>query len=221
MATRYRWLRINTDLEITEIKAKIAGARFSTDVDEWFSSVDPEINGVIRYYWRTVVTTSYIDQDNSQVYQAVPTLAMLDFSLVKGKAATYIRLKNPPRTISVFLSALEQIIGFGFWVENFNMLVCGRDELLKKSNNARLVSVKATNVKLAENVIGRVEAVSKEYISDDILGKFAMYPHLIDFCAYELIHQNMRGQVSFYRNGQVKVSENIGGFVLDLVENIL
>jgi hypothetical protein len=221
MATRYRWLRLNTDLDIAEILAKIAEARFSRDVDEWFSIVDQEIDVGIRYYWRTVVTTSYIDQDNSQVYQATPTLAVLDFSLVKRRRATYIRLRNPPRTVSIFLGALERIVGFGFSVESVNTLVCGRDELLKSSVSARLVSVKATNVKLAESVIGRVEAISKEYISDDILGKFAMYPHLIDFCAYELIHQNVRGQVSFYRNGQVKVSENIVGFILDLIENTL
>jgi hypothetical protein len=221
MATRYRWLRINTELKIEEIKALMAAARFSADVDDGFSFRDSGIFGEIRYYWRTVVTTSYIDHDNSQVYQAVPTLAMLDFSLVNGRTASYIRLKNPPRTISPYLNALERIIGFGFSVENFNVLLHGREELLKRSDSARLVSVKATNVKLADNVIGRVEAVSKDYISNDLLGKFSMYPHLVDFCTYELIHKNVRGQVSFYRNGQARISDNIGGYVLNLVEGVL
>ncbi|GAA5013760.1 hypothetical protein GCM10025794_02150 [Massilia kyonggiensis] len=208
MATRYRWLRINTELKIAEIKARMAAARFSVDVDDGFSFIDSDIRGEIRYYWRTVVTTSYIDHDNSQ-------------ALVDGRTTSYIRLKNPPRTMSAFLNALERIIGFGFSVENFNVLLHGREELLKRSDSARLVSVKATNVKLADNVIGRVEAVSKDYISNDLLGKFSMYPHLVDFCTYELIHKNVRGQVSFYRNGQARVSENIGGYVLNLVEGVL
>ena len=221
MATRYRWLRLNTDLKFSIVQKRLLDVKFSEISDDWFSESNNEPEKSIHYYWRTAITALYLDKNNDQVFQSVPTLSVVEFSLFEYKNFIYIRIKNPPRSVSMLANALERILGFGVWFENINMLANGRAALLRNLPDARLVSVKATNVKLTESVMGRIEAVSKELIPDDLLVELSMYPNLIDFCSYEVLIEGVKGQVSFYRNGQVKVGDNISGIVLSIVESML
>lgn len=222
MATRYKWFRFESRIRSTELFEMLTSPNFSREADTGFIATGAtahELSG--RYFWKSEVEATNFDNFGNEVVERFSTVSFLEFAFCIEGDQSYIRVKNPGRSVTAFANSIEAIAGLGFWVESVNLLELIGGAISHSVEQLKLVGLKATNVAISEKVVARVEFASKENIEEIVLKDYLRHPHVLEYCAFEILHHGVRGQASFSRTGQVKVSDQLAPLVIGIVEQTL
>jgi hypothetical protein len=187
------------------------GARF-------ISMRDSEGSYAYRFTWTTEVFATRVDEEGELQTERIITQSFLDFVLKNVGKKTLLRIRNPGRTVTNLLNALEAEVGFGFWVKPVELLPYA-DELLKGSaRKTDLIGLKITNVAISENILSRMEFVSKQSIDRAQIQSMLSRTHTLEFSSYEIYLESHKGQISFMRTGLIKVSQQLEKWAIEVIE---
>lgn len=222
MASRYKWYRCAIPSNLDTFIEKLISCRPLLEEGSWFKlSQDEHGYQAIRFYWTVHVAATSVDGFGEERAQTYSMVSFQEFSFVEIKGKVFLRLKNPGRNLSMLFNTLEKIAGFGFSVDPVGLIGTISERFQSSVDGFKLTGVKVANVVIASKVVARFEFASKDSIEDKTLSVYLKHPHTLEFCAYEVMYKNVRGHVSFYRAGQVKISEQLAGFLIEVVENNL
>lgn len=219
MASRYKWYRCEISKSVVDFYEILGKNGFFLKGESGFVLAEDEYGyRTVRYYWTVNIAAVGFSIDGSERLQSYTTVLFQEFSILEIKHRKFLRLKNPGRNLGTLFNAIEELAGTGFWIEPVILIGHISDKFRTAVDASKLTGLKVTNIGISSKVVARFEFASKEGIEHDVLEKYLNLPHVIDFCGYEVFYENLRCQVSFYGNGQVKTSDKIAPFLIDLVE---
>lgn len=205
-------------MDIESLYERLMSKQFYSEEGSWFKLVEGDDSRTMRFYWTVQVSTTSVNADGEELPQKYSVVSYQEFTLLNIKNKVFLRLKNPGKNITGLFNVLEKFAGFGFWVEPVSVIDWASSKLQRVVDSCKLTGLKAANMAVSAKVVGRFEFASKEGIDMDLLSAYLKKPHVVDYCSYEIIYKNVRGQVVFYRNGQVKASEQLAPLLIKTVE---
>lgn len=218
MQTRYRWYRIRLPKNSKGLDVALAAIPFLADSREGFVAIQasPGSSG-FRFLWRSTVTVTQLDDSGEPASQVIETVNFCDFSVVTIDGGLYIRVENPGRSLRDLFNALEAAVGFGFTCKLLTF--DSRPATLFKNVDAiKMIGLKVVGAVVDEDVVARMEFVSKQGMSLDGLHILEGIHHKVEYAAYELLYEGVKGQVAFSATGNVKLSGQLAPKVLHLIE---
>jgi len=187
-----------------------------------FSSIeDPNSSSIYRFLWRTKIVATILDESGAPVYQEIDSISFTDFSIVSIDGQTFLRVENPGRSIRELLNALESIIGLGFTSKLVTFEHVRPTTIFEKIKTVRLIGFKVLGVVLDEDLVARMEFASKQGMTLAQMKFLEGRPYKVDSATYEMVHEGIRGQLSFLSNGTVKVSGQLAPKLMQLIEKDL
>jgi hypothetical protein len=222
MVTRYRWFRIQlprNNLDLNEIAFRNP---FTQDSSFGFSNIEDEVDvSKLRFLWRTKITVTKLDSEGAPSYEQIASVSFTDIAIVTVNGVTFLRVENPVRNSRDLLNALESILGIGFTCKPLTFENVRPTTLFKKVEVSKLVGLKIIGAVVNEDLIARMEFVSKRGMIVENMKLLDGMHYKIDSEVFELIYGGLRGQVSFSSNGLVKVSGHLSPKLVSLIERDL
>lgn len=222
MLTRYRWYRIQLPRGTPDLAAIIDGHPLGQETNQGFTRVHGALGHLIhRFLWRSKVVVTQFDENGDPVFQEVATVNFTDFAIVKIVDTVFLRIENSGRSIRDLLNALESMIGLGFICKLVTFDKQKPTTVFENIEVIKLIGLKVTGAVLGKDLVACMEFSSKEGITPEKLTVLTDVPHKTDSASYELIYGGIRGLLSFYSNGTVKVSGQLAPRLIHLVEQDL
>ena len=222
MLTRYRWYRIQLPSEDFDLPSNIAGMTMTKDAGVGFSRIEGTVGASkFRFLWRTKVVVTLFDDEGAPSYEEVDSVNFTEFSIVHVGDATFLRIENPGRNIRDLLNTLESLIGLGFTSKPITFEKTKPTTIFKNVEVTKLVGLKVVGAVLNEDLVARMEFVSKQGMAIENMKLLDGLRYSVDTAVFELIHEGVRGQVAFASSGLVKVSGHLAQKLVQLIEQDL
>lgn len=218
MASRYKWYICEISTDIESLCKRLMSKKFYSEEGSWFKLVDDGNSRTMRFYWTVQVSTTSFNVNGDELPQKYSLVSYQEFTLMKIRNKVFLRLKNPGRNTNGLFNVFEKISGYGFWIEPISVIDWASSKVQNVVDSCKLTGLKVTNMAVGPKVVGRFEFASKDGIDNDLLSVYLKKPHVVDYCSYEILYKNVRGQVIFYRTGQVKISEQLAPLLIKTVE---
>jgi hypothetical protein len=222
MQSRYRWYRIQLPRATPDLSSVIARIPLAPISNQGFTKIEGSLGSPIyRFYWRSKVVITQFDDTGIASYQEVATVNFTDFAIVKIDGKTFLRIENPGRNIRELLNAIESSVGLGFTCSPVTFENAKPTTVFENIQVIKLIGLKVVGAVLNDDLVARMEFVSKRGITIDKLTSLEGVPHKVESASYELIFEGIRGQLAFSSNGTVKVSGQLAPRLLYLIEHDL
>lgn len=219
MLTRYRWYRIQLPVAVADLAYVVARCPFHPDVSFGFSRVEGDFGGPrFRFLWRTKVVVTRLDDDGLPAYEEVASVSFTDFAVVLVDAMTFLRIENPGRNIRDLLNALESLAGLGFTAKPMTFDRIKPTTVFEQVHVSKLVGLKVVGAVLDEDLVARMEFVSKHGMVVDRMRFLDKLQYKVELAVFELIYEGVRGQAAFSSSGAVKISGQLAPKLVHLIE---
>lgn len=220
MSTRYRWFRLRLPISPAELHARISTSRFSPDARSGFAAVSSESDGepAFRFLWRSKVLVTRLSDDGTPNTEEVESLDYTDFKLIELGEAIFLRVENPGRSVRDLMNALELMAGMGFTSKSVQFDQARPSTFFASLSTSKLVGLKVVGAVVADDLVARMEFASKEGMDPTEMQVLHGLKYRVELAVYEVIHQGIRGQVSFASSGMVKISGQIAPRLISLIE---
>lgn len=222
MLNRYRWYRVQLPRGGGHLSGLLASYPLTSACGFGFSSIDaPDSSSTYRFLWRTKIVATILDDSGAPTYQEIDSISFTDFSILSIDGQTFLRVENPGRSIREFLNALESIIGLGFTSKLVTFEHARPTTIFEEIKTVRLIGFKVLGVVLDEDLVARMEFASKQGMTLSQMKFLEGRPYKVDSATYEMVHEGIRGQLSFLSNGTVKVGGQLAPKLMQLIEEDL
>lgn len=222
MLSRYRWYKIQLPKTKIDLLQLITQQPLTQDGSFGFSVLENSISDVkYRFFWRTKVVITRFDEAGEPIYEQIESVNFTDFAIIPMDEVTLLRVENPTKSVRALLNALEFIIGFGFTCKPLTFERSRPTKIFESVDSAKLISLKVLGAVVDEDLVARMEFVSKQGME---LGRIQLLHGLsykIDYAVFELVSEGVRGQIAFASSGLVKISGQLSPKLLALVESDL
>lgn len=222
MLSRYRWYRVQLPKTNIDLLQVIMQQPLTHDRSFGFSVLDNSIDEVkYRFFWRTKVVVTRFDEIGEPVYEKIESVNFTDFVIIPMGEVTLLRVENPTKSVRELLNALEFIIGFGFTCKPLTFERSRPTKIFENVDSARLISLKVLGAVVEEDLVARMEFVSKQGMELDKIQLLHGLSYKVDYAVFELVFEGVKGQVAFASSGLVKISGQLSPKLLALVESDL
>ena len=222
MQTRYRWFRIQLPARSRNLAALVATRPFESTATYGFARVPDGASGAsYRFLWRSRVVVTKLDSEGLPTYEQIDSVSFTDFALVEIRGLTFLRVENPGRNVRDLLNALEALIGMGFTVKQVTFDKTQPTTVFRSVDASKLVGLKIVGVVLADDLVARMEFVSKEGMVVENMTVLDGLKYKVEHAVFELVLGGLRGQIAFAANGTVKISGQVAPKLVSLVEEDL
>lgn len=116
------------------------------------------------------------------------------------------------------MDALELMAGMGFTSKPVQFDQERPTTFFASLSTSKLVGLKVVGAVIADDLVARMEFASKEGMDPTEMHVLRGLKYRVDLAVYEVIHQGVRGQVSFASSGMVKISGHIAPRLVGLIE---
>ncbi len=222
MQARYRWYRIQLPRATPDLSSIIDRSPLIPNAMQGFTKMEGSLGSPIyRFLWRSKVVITQFDNSGIPSYQEVATVNFTDFAIVQFDGITFLRIENLGRSIRDLLNAIESTVGLGFTCRAVTFENAKPTPVCENLQLTKLIGLKVVGAVLKDDLVARMEFVSKQGITLDKLNCLEGVPHKIESASYELIYQGIKGQLSFASNGTVKVSGQLAPRLIHFIEQDL
>ena len=222
MPSRYRWFSIGVPQGIHKLASTLRMSSLSVSSTSGFSSLEESslrIEGEFLAKSRLNILRAHPDGTSS--YEVIDAISSNRFSIFERGKNIWLRIADPPRSSRYMTDALERSIGMGFFASPVIFTEDTFNEILQNVDQCRLIGAKGIAPLPSSNAVARIEIASKDGLE---FGKIKMLDGLnysIDSALFEIVYQREKGQVSFAKNGLVKISGHLSPRILSLIEESL
>lgn len=222
MLTRYRWYRIQlprVDFDLTNI---IAGKSLTQNASYGFSRIEGAMgDSMFRFLWREKVVVTLFDEEGTPSYEEVANVNFTDFAIIHIDDATFLRIENPGRNIRDLLNTLESLIGLGFTSQQVSFEKINPLVVFESVDVINMIGLKVVGAVIDEDLVARIDLASKQGMKIDKIQLLEGLHYKVVSAVFELIHEGVRGQVTYASSGLVKVSGKLAPKLLYLIEKDL
>lgn len=217
MQIRYRWFRIQLPARSRDLAVILASCPFESESAYGFVRA-PSGDASYRYLWRSRVVVTKLDAEGTPTYEQIESVSFTDFAVVELDDMIFLRIKNAGRNIRDLLNALETLAGMGFTAKPVTFDKGRPSSVFNSVDSSRLVGLKVIGAVLADDLVARMEFVSKEGMVVENMEVLAGLKYKVDLAVFELVLSGLRGQITFAASGTVKISGQIAPKLISLVE---
>lgn len=222
MQTRYRWFRIQLPARARDLAALVATCPFDSTLTYGFARLHGGTSGIsYRFLWRSRVVVTKLDLEGLPTYEQIDSVSFTDFALVEIGDLTFLRVENPGRNIRDLLNALETLAGMGFTVKPVAFDKGQPTTVFSSVDASKLVGLKVVGAVLADDLLARMEFVSKEGMVVENMTVLDGLKYKVEHAVFELVLGGLKGQIAFAANGTVKISGQVAPKLVSLVEQDL
>lgn len=219
MKTRYRWFRIQLPARAKELAALVSTRPFDSTSTYGFSRVPNEFRGdLYRFLWRSRVVVTKLDSEGIPTHEQIDSVSFTDFAVVNIGDLTFLRVENPGRNVRDLLNALETLVGMGFTVKPVTFDKGKPTTVFSSVDASKLVGLKVCGAVLADDLVARMEFVSKEGMVVENMAVLDGLKYNVEHAVFELVLGGLKGQIDFAANGTVKISGQVAPKLVSLVE---
>lgn len=222
MQARYRWFRIQLPARARDLADLVARCSFDSTSPYGFARILGDVGGAsYRFLWRSRVVVTKLDPDGAPTYEKIDSVSFTDFSLVEVGELIFLRVENPSRNIREMLNALETLVGMGFTAKPVVFDKGHPSTVFRAVDASKLVGLKVVGAVLADDLVSRMEFVSKEGMAVENMTVLAGLKYRVEHAVFEVFLGGLKGQIAFAANGTVKISGQIAPRLIGLVEEDL
>lgn len=222
MLNRYRWYRIQLPSQVTNLAGIVDSHPLVLKASFGFSRVEGSMYTLIyRFLWRTKVVITHFDDSGKSSFQEIPSIDFTDFAIIDVEGETFLRIENPGRNIRELLNALESLIGLGFTCKLLTFEKARPTTVFENIETVKLIGLKVVGAVIEEDLVARMEFASKQGMVVENMKLLEGVHYKVDFAAYELVYEGIRGQLTFASSGTVKVSGQLAPKLVYLIEQDL
>lgn len=222
MQARYRWFRIQLPARARDLAALVATRPFDSTSMYGFARVfGGSSSASYRFLWRTRVVVTKLDPEGLPTYEQVDSVSFTDFALVEIGDLSFLRVENPGRNVRDLLNALETLVGMGFTVKPVTFEKGQPATVFSSVDASKLVGLKVIGVVLADDLVARMDFVSKEGMVVENMTVLDGLKYKVEHAVFEIFLEGLKGQISFSANGTVKISGQVAPKLISLVEEDL
>lgn len=219
MLTRCRWYRIQLPHGTPELSGVIEKHPLGLKSNQGFTRVNGALGLPIhRFLWRSKVVVTQFDESGAPFYQEIATVNFTDFAILNIDGQSFLRIENPGRSIRDLLNAVESLVGLGFTCKPVTFEKKKPTTVFESIDVIKLIGLKVVGAVFDEDLVARMEFVSKQGITPEKLTILNGVPHKTDSASYELIYGGIKGVLSFNSNGTVRVSGQLSPRLIHLIE---
>lgn len=220
MQTRYRWFRIQLPARARDLWAIVASCPFEAASVYGFARALSGDNSY-RYLWRSRVVVTTLDAEGTPTYEQIDSVSFTDFAVVELGDLIFLRIENAGRNIRDLLNALETLAGIGFTAKPVTFDKGRPSAVFCSVDSSRLVGLKVVGAVLADDLLARMEFVSKEGMVVENMEVLKGLKYQVELAVFEVVLSGLKGQIAFAANGTVKISGQIAPKLISLVEKDL
>jgi len=220
MQIRYRWFRIQMPARSQDFAAIVANCPFDPESAYGFARA-PNGGTSYRYLWRSRVVVTKMDAEGTPIYEQIDSVSFTDFAVVELGNLIFLRIENAGRNIRDLLNALETLVGMGFTAKPVTFDKERPSSIFNSVDYSKLIGLKVVGAVLADDLVARMEFVSKEGMVVENMDVLSGLKYKVDLAVFEIVLSGLRGQISFAANGTVKISGQIAQKLISLVEQDL
>jgi hypothetical protein len=222
MQTRYRWFRIQLPARARNFAALVDTRPFDSTATYGFAHLLGDFSGSsYRFLWRSPVVVTKLNLEGLPTYEQIDSVSFTDFALIEVDDLTFLRVENPGRNIRDLLNALETLAGMGFTVKPITFEKGQPTTVFSSVDSSKLVGIKVVGAVLADDLVARMEFVSKEGMAVENMAVLAGLKYKVEHAVFELVLGGLKGQIAFAANGTVKISGQFAPKLVSLVEEDL
>lgn len=221
---KFRWFELETDLELNRIVKKLHSAKLSADRSFGFSSraVDGRTDrAFLRFSHRVRIRVVVAGLNGVPENQELETISSIDLELFQARNRNWLRVDEPPRSLRALLSAVESVVGLGIALTPVIAPLVVQRLALEKMDAVSLVSFKGIGGSVEHKAVARFEVASKQGLDPDRLQFLTALDFRVEQSTFEVVKQMTRGQISFAPTGLVRITGQLGPFLLNAVESAL
>lgn len=220
MQTRYRWFRIQLPARARDLGAIVANCPFESASAYGFARA-PSDGASYRYLWRSRVVVTTLDAEGAPTYEQIDSVSFTDFAVVELGDLIFLRIENAGRNIRDLLNALETLAGMGFTAKPVTFDKARPSAVFNSVDSSKLVGMKVVGAVLADDLLARMEFVSKEGMAVANIEVLKGLKYKVELAVFEVVLSGLKGQIAFAANGTVKISGQIAPKLISLVEEDL
>ena len=220
MQIRYRWFRIQLPVKTLDLTRLFSSHPFDAEYSYGFG-ITPDNSASYRYLWRSRVVVTKVDEEGAPTYEQVESISFTDFSLIEISGLIFLRVENAGRSVRDLLNALETLTGMGFTAKPVLFDNDRPTTVFNSVDSAKLVGLKVIGAVVADDLVARMEFVSKEGMLVENMKILSSLKYKVDLAVYEVVLSGLKGQIAFAANGTVKISGQIAAKLISLVEQDL
>lgn len=222
MLTKYRWYRVQVPGGTFDLRHMVASRPLTQDASFGFSRIDDAIDGAkFRFLWRTKIVATRFDDVGTPSYEEIASVCFTDFAICAVDGITFLRIENPGRNIRDLLNALESIVGLGFTSKPLLFDKAKPTTIFENVDAAKLVGLKVVNVVLDDDLVARMELISKRGMIVENMKLLEGRRYDVDSAVFDLVFEGVQGKVAFTSRGVVKISGKLAPRLVHLIERDL
>lgn len=222
MQTKYKWFRIQLPARARDLTALFATRPFDSISTHGFARVPGVFGGAsYRFLWRSRVVVTKLDLEGLPTYEQIESVSFTDFALVEISDLIFLRVENPGRSVRDLLNALETLAGIGFTAKPITFDKGQPSTVFSSVDASKLVGLKIVGAVLADDLLARMEFVSKEGMLIENMKVLDGLKYKVEHAVFELLLGGLKGQISFSTNGTVKISGQVAPMLVSMVEKDL
>jgi hypothetical protein len=221
---KFRWFEIKADLELGKIAKKLRSAKLSGERSFGFSArvVDGRTDRTfLRFLHRIRIRVVVVGANGVPESQELETINAIDLELFHACNRNWLRVDEPPRSLRVLLSAIESVIGLGVALTPVIAPLAVQRLALKEMDSVNLISFKGIGGSVTHQAVARFEVASKQGLDPDRLEFLRALDFKVEQSTFEVVKKMTRGQVAFAPSGLVRITGQLGPFLLTSVEAAL
>jgi hypothetical protein len=158
------------------------------------------------------------ESDGTKFYNPARVVSSVGLTLLEGKTDFVLRVVDPGRNMRSLIAAMEQTLGFGFWINPIEFDSVALMRLFRKIEVKNIVGLKIKDVVSSESWVGRMEFASKQGIDIDRLKFLKAMEYRHEWVKFELLHKALRGYAAVSSGGLVRTGGDLAPMVRDSVE---
>lgn len=220
MQIRYRWFRIQLPIHSKDLNRLFAEHPFESKSPYGFVVTSGDGDSY-RYLWRSRVYITKLNDEGEPAYEQVESVGFTDFSLLQIDGVIFLRIENAGKNIRDLLNSLETMIGLGFTAKPVIFDKNLPSSVFESVDSVKLVGLKVVGAVVADDLVARMEFVSKEGMDIEEMKILSSLKYKVDNAVFEVVFGGVKGQISFSVSGSVKISGQIAPRLIHFIEKDL
>lgn len=222
MSDRYRWYRVKLPSSVGDLQDLLAKSPLTENKSNGFSwGVNEDGVKECRFFWKTKISVTFLDESGNPSCESIESISFTDFSIAYVDGFSFIRIKNPGRSVRELFNAIERAAGLGFTVRPVTLDDQAHTAILESVDSYRLTGLKVVDATVGKDLLAKMEFTSKR---DGLMGEIKTLDgvsYKVSYSTYDLLFNGLKGSITISANGTVKVSGQITQMLLGLLESSL
>lgn len=222
MAVKYRWYRIRLVRKEQDLGKLLARRPLAEGADFGFYRAESQKGEEsFRFVWRTTVTTTRVLDDGEAAVEQFQSFDVIGFSILSVGRLLLMRVENPNRNSRDLMNAIEGIAGFGFSCAAVTFEHARPVLLFDRIDESRLVGLKLAGAVIGEDLVARMEFVSRRGIDLEKMKILRGLQYKLDVAVFDCSFRGLKGQVSISSGGLVRLSGPLTPHLRELIQKEL